>query len=351
MAEKDYLDQRQKGILYFIIRAYSESGIPVGSRFISKQYADESLSSATIRNVMADLEELGLLEQPHVSAGRVPSDKAYRLMVGDIINSHRFSFPMQREIESELKNITGDSPTFFQALPTILSNFTGNIGMVLLPRFDEIKIRNLKFVKINKEKVIAVFVSNEGRVQNKLIDVESEYTQDQLDRLSNIVREKFQGMSIHEMLTTVKAMLAEQKNRYDILLSEALELSRKSLEHSAEDSIEIYHSGTDRVIQSINQEKYDQLLEIYRTFEDKTKLYELLARCLNTDGLNVIIGNENEIDTLKNFSIVSAPYGQGEKVLGSIAVLGPKRMDYYSALGVVYYSTKLINNLLAKSGF
>jgi heat-inducible transcriptional repressor len=350
MEESNKLDQRQKAILYFIIQSYCRDGSPVGSRLISKQYGEEQLSPASIRNVMADLEDMGLLSQPHVSAGRVPTDSALRLMVEDIIRERSFIFADIETLGTDLEKKSEDMNSFFSLLSKELSERTGYIGIVLTPAIADLKCRNIHFIKIEDKKVLAIFVSSYGIVHNRLIHVEENYTQDQLERISNLVNERLQGITITEMLTKIGDMLKEEKVQYDTLLKQALDLSGKSASHIFSEQNQIYYSGTENFLGSMTHEEFDRMINLYKAFEDKAKLFTLLRQCLKEGEINVIIGSENLYRDFRDFSLVSATYSTEGNVLGTLAVLGPKRMNYDSIMGLVYYSTKIVNRLLIEGG-
>ncbi len=351
MSERAKLSERQKQVLYRIIRSYSLDGNPVGSRWISKNLETEKLSPATIRNVMSDLEEMGYLQQPHVSAGRVPTDTAYRMLVQELINTKSFSFDKQRIIKNKLTQHRDNLDEFFKSLPDVLSDVSGHIGIVLTPKVDQVICRNIRFVKINDKKILAVIVANTGMVHDKLIEVAEPFTQDELDRISNLVRSKFMGLTISQIMSEIRTILRAEKAQYDKLLKNALELSSKSFENIEEEETGVYYSGTDHVFTQISREQYERMIDLYRTFEDKTKLLMLLQHCLKENDINVIIGNENELSGFEDMSLISAAYSSGGRILGTLAVLGPKWMNYDSSLGIIYYSTKLVSNFLTESGF
>lgn len=348
MEENRQLDQRQKAILYFIIKSYCRDGSPVGSRLISKQYREEQLSPASIRNVMADLEDMGFLSQPHVSAGRIPTDSALRMMVEDIIKKRSFIFTNVETLGLDLERKSEDMNSFFNLLSKELSERTGYIGIVLTPTITNLKCRNIQFIKIDDKKILAVFVSNYGMVYDRLIHVEENYSQDQLERISNIVNERLNGITITEMLVKIHQMLKEEKVQYDTLLKQALELSDKGASSLFSEQNRVYYSGTENFLGSMTVEEFDRMVNLYKAFEDKTKLLTLLRQCLKENDINVIIGSENLYRDFKDFSLVSATYSTGGNILGSLAVLGPKRMNYDSIMGLVYYSTKIVNKLLIK---
>lgn len=351
MSSKFNLDIRQKHILYFIIRAYGSEGVPVGSRLISKRLSEEHLSPATIRNVMSDLEEMGLLQQPHVSAGRVPTDTAYRMLVEDLISSRSFSFDKRNMLKIQLEKHDDNFQDFFKFLSELIYDYTGHIGLVLTPMVDQIKCKNIRFVKINDSRVLAVFVSNKGIIHNKLIEITEPINQDELDRISNIVRENFRGLTVSRIIRKIHELLREERVRYNKLLERALNLSKLSFGMMDIDDTSIYYSGAEKTIDKISKEQYKKMINLYKTFEDKTRLLVLLEQCLKGDDLNVIIGAENSYSEFEDLSLISASYSSQGRVLGTMAVLGPKWMNYDSTLGFIYYGTRLVSNILTENRF
>jgi len=350
MGNRVELNERQKSILYFIVDRHSIDKNPIGSRLISKHLQTESLSPASIRNVMADLEDMGFLSQPHISAGRIPTDQAYRYYVEDIIRNRSFIIGENVSLREKLEK-QEDINDMFTYLSRSLSKYTGYVGIVLKPNIIQVRCKNIRFVRIDASHVQAVFVSNRGMVINRVIDIGENLSQEQLDRMSNIVRDNFRDLPIPEILTRIENMLKEEKVRYDILLRKALELSNKSISNITENEKEILYDGIEQLLDEAEEQNYETMINLYRAFEDKAKLLMIFQNCLKQEGLNVIIGSENLYRDFDSFSWIADTYSSQGRVLGSLAVLGPKNMKYPLTLGIVHYTTQIVSNILSKNGF
>jgi heat-inducible transcriptional repressor len=322
--------ERDRKVLQAIIRDYIQTAQPVGSRNISKRYK-MGLSPATIRNVMADLEEMGFLLQPHTSAGRVPTDRAYRFYVDTILNLRRLTPEERAQIEtSMIPEEVQDVNEIMKRASHLLSLLSRQTGVVLAPRFGS--------------KIFKHIVSQTGEVQNKIIEADEEISQDEFDRYSKYLTEIMGGLSLAEAKHRIMEELKNEKVLFDKLMFRALQLSQKALEDEGEGNL--YIDGKTNIMQSPEFADMEKIRGLLQTFEEKTKIVRLLDKALSVQGIQIFIGAENELNEMVNCSVVAAPYSRENYTLGTLGVIGPTRMDYSSIIPIVDYTARILGRIL-----
>ncbi len=319
------LDERKMKILQAIIRNYLETGEPVGSRTISK-YTDLNLSSATIRNEMADLEELGYIVQPHTSAGRIPSDAGYRLYVDKLMEEK------QREVE-ELKGDLLEKEDRLDHLlkqtARLLAANTNYATMVSAPALHRNKLKFIQLSKVNENQLLAVIVVEGNVIKNTILHVEEEVSDETMLKLNILLNTHLNGLSIEEINLGMITSLKEQAGIHSEIISKVIDAVAKAI-HSEED-LEIYTSGATNIFKYPELADQENATELIHTFEEKQVLNDLVQETLadeNSTGIQVYIGKESPIKTMQDCSIVTATYELGEGMKGTIGIIGPKRMDY-----------------------
>lgn len=325
--EKDYeeLGERKIKILDAIIRNYLETGEPVGSRTISK-YTDLNLSSATIRNEMSDLEELGYILQPHTSAGRIPSDKGYRFYVDHLMEEK------DRQV-TEMKNFviekTEKMEQVLKQVAKLLATNTNYATIVSAPSYHHNKIKFIQLSNVDENQILAVVVMQSNIVKNRMITVEQSLDNETLLKLNILLNTGLNGLSIREINLGVIAKLKEQAGIHSMIVSDVLDALAEAL--SEDEDLEIYTSGATNILKYPELSDSEKVSNLLTTFEEKDELASLVADSLSDsdeNGIQVYIGNESPIQTMKDCSVVTATYELGEGVKGTIGIVGPKRMDY-----------------------
>lgn len=339
----DVLGERYKQILQSLIDEYILTAEPVGSRRISKKYHQE-LSSATIRNVMADLEEMGYLHQPHTSAGRIPTEKGFRFYVDSILEVRELS-PSEKEfLRKKYEVSTMDISDIMKETSLALSKLSQNISIIMAPRFTSTVLKHLEFLKIDEHKILVVLVSRAGIVQNKIIESEEVFTQEDLYRYSNYLNELFVGLSLEEVREKLIEEMKKEKAMYDELFSKALKLGEQIL--CGEEEAEVYIEGKENIFNYPEFSEIAKMKELFRTFEEKSKIVKLLSKTLVAKGVQIFIGSENQIPELQDCTLITSSYSRGKQVLGTLGVIGPTRMNYCKIIPVVDYTAKLISEIL-----
>jgi heat-inducible transcriptional repressor len=337
------LTERDRKILQAIILDYISTAQPVGSRIVSKKYK-MGLSPATIRNVMSDLEEMGFLLQPHASAGRVPTDHAFRFYVDCILNMRKLSAAERGRIEKGLQEESPDINEIMKRASHLLSLLSRQTGVVLAPRFGSKIFKHIEFIRLREKRILIIIVSQTGEVQNKIIEADEEMYQDELDKYGRYLTEIMGGLSLTEAKRKIMEELKKEKVLFDKLMFRALQLSQKALEDEGEGNL--YIEGTTNFMQSPEFADMEKMRGLIQAFEEKTKIVKLLDKALSAQGIQIFIGAENELNEMMNCSVVAAPYSKENFTLGTLGVIGPTRMDYSSIIPIVDYTARIVGKIL-----
>ena len=343
------LDERSKAVLLAVIDKYIETAEPVGSRTVAKIYS-EHLSSATLRNVMADLEEKGFLNQPHKSAGRIPTDKGYRFYVDHLLRPQ--SFLMKAEVLSEAPELEYPKQNLQGLLEQAcenLSKVSQQTGLVMLPSFSSACFKHIEFTKVAPQAALAVFFSEQGILQNKVLPIDADMAQDQLTSISNYLNDEFSGKPIKWILRELLKRLRLEKEHYNHLASKAHALSAALFAEEKESSELIVEGALNFLDQPEFTEDISKIKALLATLEEKTKLINLLDLCLHHDGMTILIGEENLQEEMGNCSLIAQNYQLGNENVGTLAVFGSKRMDYKRIISIVNHTAKIVSKLISEN--
>ena len=319
------LDDRKWKIFNAIIKTYLETGEPVGSRTISK-YADLNLSSATIRNEMADLEEMGLIIQPHTSAGRIPSDQGYRMYVDylmeqkdkEVKEMQNMMIQKQDRMESVLKQVV-----------KVLANNTNYATMISAPQYHRTKLKFIQLSIISETQLLAVVVAEGNIVKNKMLNFEHGLNNEMLLKLNILLNTALNGLAMEEINLGLITKLKEQAGIHSDVVSKVLDTVAETIQ--MDDEMEIYTSGATNIFKYPELSDSSRASELISAFEEKKELASLVAESMaqtSDTGIQVYIGNETPIQNMKDCSVVTATYELGSGIRGTIGIIGPKRMDY-----------------------
>lgn len=326
------LDERKKKILQAIIRNYLETGEPVGSRTISK-YTDLNLSSATIRNEMADLEEMGYILQPHTSAGRIPSDKGYRFYVDNLMQEKEREVQEMKEMLLEKED---KMDLLLKQVAKVLAVNTNYATMISAPQIKKNKLKFIQLSKVDVRQILAVIVVEGNVIKNSMLEVKEELNEETMLKLNILLNTHLNGLSIDEINLSMIANLKRQAGIHSEIISEVLDAVGEAIK--ADEDLEIYTSGTNNIFKYPELSDHNMASHIINTFEEKQALNQLVTETLKeeeTTGIQVYIGEESPIQNMKDCSIVTATYELGEGMKGTIGIIGPKRMDYDKVVGTL----------------
>lgn len=336
------LDERKRHILKALINDYIITAEPVGSRTIAKRY-DLGISSATIRNEMADLEDMGYLAQPHTSAGRIPSDKGYRVYVDHLMGGEELS---RREIEIIRDSIyslaAGEIERVIKDASKLLSALTNYTALVMTPQSNKSAVKHIQLIGMESTIVMAIVVTNLGIVRNAMIRLSKPITGDKLNMINNILNDKLRGLTVEDINLNVISDVQRDMTGYNEILNDIIPVLTESLNYV--ENSEVHLEGSSNIFNFPEYNAIDRAKSFLSVLDKKDFLYKLLS----TEGgsLKITIGHENEYDEISDCSLITAVYRIGDSVAGSIGVIGPTRMYYSRVLGVLKYVTQYLNEIL-----
>ena len=341
------LGKRQREVLATLIRHYIASGVPVGSKTVADQLS-EQLSPATIRNLMVDLESGGFLEQPHISAGRIPTDKAYRFYVDHVAGWTSLEAATEAYI-TQFLNSGSDSPEqLLMKISRVLSEVSHNIGMVLGLSLEEKLLEHIKFVRLPERRVLAVIVSKPDLIENRVVRLEEDFSQEELDRTADYLNAEFRGWSLRTIRMEIFKRMEEMKAAVDRLLANVATLLMWGA-LAGEESGPLFVDGTAKLLDRPEFADMQMVKELLAAFEEKAKLARILSACLETasSGVRVFIGRENPSSEMRGCTVIVAPYRYRDRAVGALGVVGPTRMEYDRAITTVEYVAHLTSRILS----
>jgi heat-inducible transcriptional repressor len=343
-AKPSNLTSRDREILKDIILTYVLSAEPVSSRSVSKQ-GRLGLSAASIRNTMADLEEWGYLMQPHTSAGRVPTTAAYHLFIESMMQVRKVPARERRYIEDNLKS--GDADRILEAASHLLSELSQQVGLVVTPAVGDTVLKAVDFVPVSGRKVLCVVVSAAGFVDNKVIETEEEIPREELVRISNYLTENFGGLTLRQIRDRLLTMMADEQAQVNKLLTRAIALAREGLD--IDEGPGVLVDGATVLLTRPELADIQRVRRMFEAFADKARLVKVLNRCLQGQGVRVLIGDDSDLTSELDFSLVATPYGVGDQTLGTLGILGPSRMEYERVIPLVHFLGETLSRALAES--
>ncbi|MBX5481250.1 MAG: heat-inducible transcription repressor HrcA [Myxococcaceae bacterium] len=341
----DLLDERQRDVLRVIVQEYIASGGPVGSSQLARR-AEFDVSSATMRNVMADLEELGYLEKPHTSAGRVPTDRGYRFYVDTLV---RFKEPAPRDRELIKQNIAPEAGVeeAVQEAGKILHFITRHAGVVVSPRPNATIFERIEFVRLRENRVLAVLVATNGQVLNKVFTVDYPVSSEDLVRASNYLNELLGRSPLDEVRARIQSELEQERAAYDALTRKALKLGFAATDMPRQERLFI--EGTGSFLETPEFADMERARALFRALEEKSKLLELLDRVQRARDLQIFIGSESDFSSAGEVTVIASPYGTDEHVLGAVGIIGPTRMNYQRVIPLVKLTAQALSNVVKEA--
>ena len=355
MPEIPPINRRAQKILQAVVKEYLQSGEAVGSRVVTRRH-ELGLSPATVRNVMSDLEELGLLEQPHTSAGRVPTDQGLRFFIDSLLKVRGLSPKEKDEIRlryvEQSQRAGVDAVTdVVQRTSRLLAEITRHTGIVLAPDPSLQRFQHIEFVPLSDGKLLCILVTSEGRIENKLVQVDVTVDPSRLERIHNYLDALLGGLNLTEVRRRILPELGLEKNRYDDLVSAALRLGQAALDPAesgrAGDVVVTGQANIVDLARTDDPAMLQRMRHLLQALEDKEVMLELLDRTMHAEGIQVFLGAETAIASLAESSVVAVPYGPEDRPLGAIAVIGPIRMNYSKVISVVDYTADLVSQIIS----
>ncbi|TXL66162.1 heat-inducible transcriptional repressor HrcA [Zeimonas arvi] len=335
------LDARAQTLLKTLIERYIADGQPVGSRTLSR-HSGLDLSPATIRNVMADLEEMGLIASPHTSAGRVPTPRGYRLFVDTLLTVQPLEHGQTEQIEGRLR---ADEPQrLLSTAASLLSNLSHFAGVVMTPRRASL-FRQVEFLRLSDRRLLLIIVTPEGDVQNRILSTERDYSPSQLTEAANYINQHYAGLDFGAIRDRLQRELASLRDDITALMQKAVEASTRALTEEAEP---VVISGERNLVGVADlSDNVDRMRRLFDLFEQKTGLVQLLDASSRAQGVQIFIGGESELVPMDQLSVVVAPYEADGRIIGTLGVIGPTRMAYERVIPIVDITARLVSSALS----
>ncbi len=335
------LDARAQTLLKTLVERYIADGTPVGSRTLSR-HSGLDLSPATIRNVMADLEDLGLIASPHTSAGRVPTPRGYRLFVDTLLTVEPLQGEQTRAMQGRLQ---ADEPQrLLSAAASLLSSLSHFAGVVMTPRRASL-FRQVEFLRLSERRILLIIVTPEGDVQNRILSTEGDYTPSQLIEAANYINSHFAGLDFESIRKRLQSELATLRDDITALMQKAVEASNRALTEEAEP---VVISGEHNLVGVAElSDNMERLRRLFELFDKKTSLVQLLDASSRAQGVQIFIGGESELVPMDQISVVVAPYEADGRIVGTLGVIGPTRMAYERVIPIVDITARLVSSALS----
>ncbi|HUL81273.1 MAG TPA: heat-inducible transcriptional repressor HrcA [Gammaproteobacteria bacterium] len=345
---RDVLDERAQTLLRVLVDRYIREGQPVGSRTLSRD-SGLDLSPATIRNIVSDLEELGFVSSPHTSAGRVPTIKGYRFFVDTLIKLRPPNGEDLQRFTQGLNEAAGDPQALATSVSNLLSAVTQLAGIVTVPRRAQTSLRQIEFLPLSGKRVLAILVVNDREVQNKIVNVQRDFSADELRQATNFLNERFGGHSLPQVRELLLAELKKTRASMNALMIEAIEMAHKVFPDS-EPEPELVFTGETNLMGLGALADVETLKGLFEAFGRQRDILHLLDQSMRAEGVQIFIGHESGYQLLDSFSIVAAPFATEDDTIGVLGVIGPTRMAYERVIPIVDVTAKLLERALKSTG-
>jgi heat-inducible transcriptional repressor len=337
----DELDSRAREILREIIVQYISSGEAISSRSLAR-CGRFQLSPASLRNVMADLEDLGYLQQPHTSAGRVPTDRGYRFFIDYLMKSRKLTQHERHVIDDQVGH-ADEIDEVLQLASRVLSNLSDQVSVVFMPTLLQFAVRSMDFILVADNKILCVFVGTNGVVVNKVIETRLACSREELEKIGRYISTEFGGMTLDQIRRRLIRMTEQERALYDSMLQKTIALGIEAVNDIAPLEHELYVEGAASILMKPEYSNADSLRKTFLALQEKEKLIDILNGCLNEEGLQILIGSESDFTQIHNFSIVARRYGNHSAPLGMVGIVGPTRMEYARMGPLVDYLSRALS--------
>ncbi len=340
----EQINARAGVVLNHIIQHYVSSGQPVSSTALANT-ADLKVSSATVRNVMSDLEELGLIQSPHTSAGRIPTSAGYRTYINQLLHTQPLHCEQSGEIKSALAHYD-DPKTLLKSASQMLSKLTSFAGVVSMPDSEFSHFKQIEFLRLKKGRILAILITEDGLVENKVLSLDQEYSDAELVRASNYFNDAYARRSMYEVRQDLLAKMRQDSSEMQGAMQTAVEMAQGLL--SDENDSELFVSGRSNLFSLPDFSETEQLKGVLDTFHTKRVLLDLVSKSLDGEGISIYIGEESGYQALESCSVIAMPYEKEGQRVGVLGVIGPTRMQYDQVVSVVDVTAKLLSSALSE---
>ena len=345
LTDQAALSERATNVLDKLVREHINNGHPVGSRTLSKLPA-LGLSSATIRNVMSDLEDCGFIHSPHTSSGRIPTVKGYRFFVNSLLKFDAVDSKSYDEMSGRFKGVDDPASILVNATE-MLSQITSFAGILSTPDVSSTCIRQIEFIKLSQHRVLAILVTKDGQVQNKVLSTEIDYSASELIEAANCFNHKYSSKCISEVRRKLLKLMKKDRKKMNRAMSAAINMAGKLFEQDASASEDVLISGESNLLSISDFTEINRLQELFEAFKTKEILLDLLQSSLSESGITIFVGEESGVEPFRDCSLISAPYRQDNQVVGVLGVIGPTRMHYEEVINTVDITAQIVSNALS----
>ena len=340
-------NDRGQHLLRVLIQRYIRDGQPVGSRTLSKD-AGLELSPATIRNVMSDLEHMGLVSAPHTSAGRIPTPQGYRLFVDSLVRYRPPGDGEIRRIQAQIQGESDNPDTLVGAVSSMLSEFTSMAGVVTVPRAPQVTLRQIEFLPLSENRVLVIMVVNDHEVQNRVLHTDRAYTSSELQQAQNYINEHYGGTNLENVRSRLLHDLDSSRNSMNQAMHDIIAVAQSAMDGAVESDNNYAVAGETNLMDFAELSDVDTLRRLFDAFSRKRVILDLLDRSINADGVQIFIGEESGYRIFDDCSVITAPYHVDDDTVGVLGVIGPTRMAYDRVVPIVDVTARLLESALSQ---
>ena len=345
---KSVPNDRGQHLLRVLIQRYIQDGQPVGSRTLSKD-AGLDLSPATIRNVMSDLEEMGLVSAPHTSAGRIPTPKGYRLFVDTLVSYRQPGDREIRRIQTEIRGESDNTEGLVGAVSSMLSDFTSMAGVVTVPRAPKVTLRQIEFLPLAENRILVILVVNDREVQNRILHTDRDYSASELQQAQNFINQNYAGLALAEVRSKLLTDLDSTRDSMNQTMQEIITVAESAIDDAGDAANGYVVTGETKLMDFAELSDVDTLRGLFDAFSRKRLILDLLDRSINADGVQIFIGEESGYQIFDGCSVITAPYHVDEDTIGVLGVIGPTRMAYDRVVPIVDVTARLLESALSQN--
>ncbi len=339
-----FLNEREELVLRTIIDEYIDTNEPVGSRNVSK-VGPLKMSPATIRNIMSDLVDKGFIVQPHTSAGRVPTDEGYRYYIDKLVSTQIVSEDLIKNIQNEMTFDPVNVMNLFRVFSKKLGDMTNAVGFIVSPKLSSMYMKHIEFIRLNRDTVLAVLVARSGIVRNILLNVGPDFSDEDLVRMGNYLNGNFQESSLAEIRSNLFKEMRQEHGEIRTLLEKTRKVG-EALFDSPVFEEEFIFEGTGNIVDTPELRNSGKLKEVLSAFEEKRRICGILDNCMTSNSVQIFVGSEIGLKDIEELGMVIKPYQRGGHIIGTLGVIGPKRMKYPKVVSIVDYSSRIISRML-----
>jgi heat-inducible transcriptional repressor len=341
-------NDRGQHLLHALIQRYIQDGQPVGSRTLSKD-SGLDLSPATIRNVMSDLEDMGLVSAPHTSAGRIPTPKGYRLFVDTLVRYRQPADGEIRRIQAQIKGESNNTRGLVGAVSSMLSDFTHMAGVVTVPRSGHVTLRQIEFLPLSENRVLVILVVNNREVQNRILHTGRDYTASELQQAQNFINEHYAGLELERVRSKLIEDLDSTRDSMNQTMHDIITVAQSAMDGAEDANKKYVVAGETNLMNFAELSNVDTLRGLFEAFSRKRLILDLLDRSINANGVQIFIGEESGYQIFDGCSVITAPYHVDDDTIGVLGVIGPTRMAYDRVVPIVDVTARLLETALSQN--